>query len=84
MWRSVACGALALVVAAPARVRWFSGGLDETVAVMSTGPDGALCIGNSPLRRLFMGCVSSLGLIPVPVPAAVGGITKYTPDRYDL
>jgi outer membrane protein assembly factor BamB len=65
-------------------VRWFTGGLDETVAVMSTGPDGALYIGNSPLRRLFMGCVSSLGLIPVSVLPAVGGITKYTPDRYDL
>jgi outer membrane protein assembly factor BamB len=64
-------------------VRWFAEGLDETVAVMSSGPDGALYIGNSPLRRVFMYCVAQLGIVPVPVAAPLGGIRKYSPSRYD-
>ncbi|HEV7734332.1 MAG TPA: hypothetical protein VGR62_19320 [Candidatus Binatia bacterium] len=64
--------------------RWFVESLDETVAVMSSGPDGALYIGNSPLRRLFARCLSQIGLIPIPVAPAVGGIQKYRPVRWDL
>ena len=59
-------------------VRYFAGGGEETVAVMSTGPDGAIYIGNSPLRRLF-GFV--LGISPAPLQ---GGITKFVPQRFDL
>ena len=59
-------------------VRYFAGGGEETVAVMSTGPDGVLYIGNSPVRRLF-GFV--LGLSPAPLR---GGITKFVPQRFDL
>ena len=47
------------------KVRHFAGGLDETVAVMSSGPDGALYIGNSPIRRPFAKCL-------VPDPRAAG------------
>ncbi|MBT8462754.1 MAG: hypothetical protein KJO44_09570 [Gemmatimonadetes bacterium] len=65
-------------------VRYFAGGLDETIAVMSTGPDGALNIGNSPLRRVFAVCASKLGLLPFPVPDPVGGITRWEPRRLDL
>jgi hypothetical protein len=65
-------------------IRSFSPGLDETVAVMSTGPDGALYIGNSPIRRLFAYCLNQLGLITAPVAAPVGGIRKYVPQRWDL
>jgi outer membrane protein assembly factor BamB len=75
---------LGLLDRATGAVRWFTGGLDETVAVMSTGPDGALYIGNSPLRRLYARCLSQLGVIPVPVADPVGGIRKYTPIRRDL
>lgn len=60
-------------------VRWFAGGLDESVAVMSTGPDGALYMGNSPLRRLFSVCLAQIGVIATPVAPPVGGIRKYAP-----
>lgn len=65
-------------------VRYFAGGLDETVAVMSTGPDGALYLGNSPVRRAFTYCLAQLGLITTPVAPLVGGISKYAPRRWDL
>jgi len=65
-------------------VRYFAGGLDETVAVMSTGPDGTLYIGNSPIRRPFTYCLSQLGLLPTPVAPLTGGISKYAPRRWDL
>lgn len=45
---------------------------------MSTGPDGAVYLGNSPLRRLFARCLS-LTTLP-----AVGGIRKFAPERLDL
>jgi hypothetical protein len=64
--------------------RWFVGALDETVAVMSSGPDGALYIGNSPLRRLYAKCLADAGAITVPVAPAVGGIQQYRPARWDL
>jgi outer membrane protein assembly factor BamB len=67
------------------KVRHFAGGLDETVAVMSSGPDGALYIGNSPIRRPFTKCLADLGFLPgVAVPDLVGGIRKWTPTRLDL
>lgn len=65
-------------------IRWFAQGLDETVAVMSTGPDGALYIGNSPLRRAFAVCLAQSGIINVPVAPITGGITKYAPIRNDV
>ncbi|MFN8644577.1 MAG: hypothetical protein U0802_24040 [Candidatus Binatia bacterium] len=52
-------------------VRHFVGGGEETVAVMSTGPDGDLYIGNSPVRRIF---ARVLGLSTAPLS---GGITKF-------
>lgn len=52
-------------------VRTFTGGGEETVAVMSTGPDGAVYLGNSPVRRIF---ARVLGLSTAPL---LGGITKF-------
>ncbi|MCW5891202.1 MAG: PQQ-binding-like beta-propeller repeat protein [bacterium] len=75
---------LGLLDRADGSVRWFTQGFDETVAVMSTGPDGALYIGNSPLRRLYASCLSDLGIIPVAVAPPVGGIRKYQPIRHDV
>jgi len=75
---------LGLLDRADGSVRWFAQGLDETVAVMSTGPDGALYIGNSPIRRLYASCLSDLGIIPVQVAPALGGIRKYQPIRHEL
>ena len=37
---------MGLLDRATGTVRSFAPGLDETVAVVSTGPGGALCIGN--------------------------------------
>jgi len=62
----------------------FAPGLDESVAVMSTGPDGALYIGNSPLRRLFTYCLAQQGLLPIAVEPPLGGIRKYRSTRPDL
>lgn len=59
-------------------VRSFAAGGEETVAVMSVGPDGAMYLGNSPVRRLF---ANVLGLSPAPIR---GGITKFARDRLDL
>lgn len=56
-------------------VRTFTGGGEETVAVMSIGPDGAIYLGNSPLRRIF---ARVLGLSTAPL---VGGVTKFASDR---
>ncbi len=66
------------------QVRHFAGGLDETVAVMSSGPDGALYIGNSPIRRPFTKCLVDQGLLPGPIEPLVGGIRKWKPTRLDL
>ncbi len=59
-------------------VRSFTQGGEETVAVMSTGADGALYIGNSPLRRAV---AIAAGLTSDPL---TGGITKFARERVDL
>jgi hypothetical protein len=64
--------------------RWFAEGLEETVAVMSTGLDGAIYVGNSPLRRIFAFVLSQVGMLPYPTPPVIGGITKWAPERLDL
>jgi hypothetical protein len=69
---------MGLLDRATGAVRTFAPGLDETVAVMSTGPDGALYIGNSPVRRAFSRCIFP-GLEPL-----VGGIRRWKPVRLDL
>jgi len=60
------------------QIRAFADGGDETVAPFSTGPDGLLYMGNSPVRRLI---ANVLGLSPEPIR---GGITKFAPQRLDL
>lgn len=65
---------------------------EESVAVISTAQDGALYIGNSPIRRaLLRGLIEpgEGGLVPAPldpvtsqlVPPLVGGVSKYGPRR---
>ncbi len=58
-------------------VRHFTEGLDESVAVASTGPDGVAYIGNSPVRRAFS------RLLGEDTPPLVGGISKYGATRLD-
>jgi len=55
-------------------VRHFAGGGEETVAVMSIGPDGAIYLGNSPVRRLY---ARVIGLSTAPL---LGGITRFASD----
>jgi hypothetical protein len=61
-------------------VRYFADGLDESVAELNAGPDGAYYNGNSPIRRAFTRAIVP-GLSPSPVE---GGIRKYAPRRNDL
>jgi hypothetical protein len=60
-------------------IRYFADGLEEAVSVMSTGPDGALYIGHSPVRRTVTRAV--FGSLTHPI---VGGVGKYAPHRLDL
>jgi outer membrane protein assembly factor BamB len=60
------------------QARWFADGLEESLAAMSTGPDGALYLSHSPLRRAFS---LALGLTTQPL---VGGMSKWGATRFDL
>jgi hypothetical protein len=59
-------------------LRHFTGGGEETVAVMSAAADGNLYLGNSPVRRAF---ALALGHTVVPLR---GGITKFKLVSEDL
>lgn len=61
------------------KIRYFGKGVEGTAAVMSTGPDGALYLGNSPIGRA-MARVFFEDLTP----PLTGGITKYGARRLDL
>jgi PQQ-like domain len=60
------------------RPRWFADGLEESLAAMSTGPDGTLYLSHSPLRRAFS---VALGLTTAPL---LGGVSKWQAQRQDL
>jgi hypothetical protein len=60
-------------------IRYFADGLEESVAVMSTGPDGAVYVGHSPVRRTVTRAV--FGALTHPI---VGGVGKYGPRRLDF
>ncbi len=56
-------------------VRSFVEGLEETLAVMSTAPDGGVCVGGSPLRRAIYRAIYGLDMAA----PLRGGITCYRP-----
>ncbi|HUQ73049.1 MAG TPA: hypothetical protein VM165_26200 [Planctomycetaceae bacterium] len=60
--------------------------VEETVAVMSSGPDGAVVLANSPTRRIILRVVTSGSPGQrVRAPPLVGGLTKYgTASGFDL
>lgn len=60
-------------------VRYFVKGVEETIAVINTGPDGVMYISNSPTGHNI-----ALALFGNIVPPLTGGITKYAPKRLDL
>lgn len=69
---------------ATGKVRWFSEGLDE-VGVMTTGPDGSLYVGHSPIRR--MRAMYKSKTLPNSYPPSqnlVVGIRKWQAKRLDL
>lgn len=61
------------------KIRYFSDGLDESIAEMNVGPDGAYYNSNSPIRRAF-----AHALFPTQTPPIEGGIRKFLPVRNDL
>jgi len=60
-------------------VRYFADGLDESVAELNAGPDGAYYNANSPVRRSFARLVFNAANAPLQ-----GGIRKFAPRRVDL
>jgi len=64
---------------ATGRIRYFVDGFEDTVSVIPTGPDGAMYIGHSPVRRAI-----ARALFPDLADPLVGGIGKYAPRRLDL
>jgi hypothetical protein len=65
-------------------LRYFADGLEESVGVLNTGPDGAMYMGHSPLRRIFSRVLFELGQLPPTDPLIMGGVRKWTPARLDL
>lgn len=61
------------------RLRWFSVGREESIAVTSVGPDGELYIGSSPIRRAV-----ARGLFGDRLPPLVGGIQHYRAVHREL
>jgi outer membrane protein assembly factor BamB len=61
------------------RIRYFVDGFEHTVSVISTGPDGAMYIGHSPVGRAIARALFQDLARPL-----VGGIGKYAPRRHDL
>jgi hypothetical protein len=61
-------------------IRYFTEGLDESVAEMNVGPDGGYYNANSPIRRAFTKVVFP-GLSAAPLE---GGIRKFKPTNVDL
>ena len=60
-------------------LRWFSPGREESIAVTSIGPDGAIYVAHSPVRRAV-----ARGVMGDKLPPLIGGIQRYKPTRYDL
>jgi len=62
-------------------VKYFADGAEDSVNTMVGAPDGAIYVGNSPLRRVFGRAILGKDKSPAKPRA---GITKFKPIRYDL
>lgn len=60
-------------------LRWFAEAREESIAVSSVGPDGAIYTAGSPVRRAI-----SRAIFGDRLPPLVGGIHRYRPLRQDL
>lgn len=63
------------------KIKYFADGSEDSVNTMVGAPDGAIYIGNSPLRRVFGRAILGKDKSPAKPRA---GITKFKPIRYDL
>lgn len=61
------------------RLRSFTIGREESIAVTSIGPDGGIYTASSPVRR-----VSGKAIYPDLTEKVIGGISRYRPIRNDL
>jgi outer membrane protein assembly factor BamB len=61
------------------KIRYFADGPEESVSALNTGPDGAVYLGNSPIRRAM-----ARAIFPNLTPPLTGGVTRYAPKRLDL
>lgn len=61
------------------RLRSFTVGREESIAVTSIGPDGGIYTASSPVRR-----VSGKAIYPALTEDIIGGISRYKPIRNDL
>jgi hypothetical protein len=66
------------------QVRYFVDSLDETLSVMNVGPDGAVYIGHSALRRGMARALTKFLLYQLSTPQLMGGVRKWMPERLDL
>ncbi len=60
-------------------LRWFAEGREESIAVSSVGPEGAIYTAGSPVRRAV-----ARALFGDRIPPLVGGITRYRPLHPEL
>lgn len=63
------------------KIKYFVDGSEDSVNTMVGAPDGAIYLGNSPLRRIFGRAILGQDKSPAKPRA---GITKFKPIRYDL
>ena len=61
------------------KLRYFSEGREESIAISSVNQEGALYVAHSPVRRAV-----AHGLLPRQTPELVGGIARFKPVRHDL
>jgi hypothetical protein len=69
---------------ATGELRYFAAGGEATLAVMNSGPDGAVYLGNSGFRSATTNCMAEYGYLPMGGSPVLGGITKFAPERLDL
>jgi outer membrane protein assembly factor BamB len=61
------------------KISYFADGPEESVSVMSVGPDGAVYIAHSPLRRAF-----ARAIFPWLTQPIIGGVARYAPQHLDF
>jgi hypothetical protein len=76
---------MALLDKVTGNIRYFSQGVEESIAVSVVGPDGSYYNALSPVRHsMTKGFVRSIPFINDRIPEIRGGIQKYKPTRYDV